>query len=127
MTDRLELLPRHRRMVQSILRLYVPEVEVWAYGSRVRGDCYDGSDLDLVLRAPGLRKIHTSRMAALRRAFSDSTIPIIVEVRDWATIPSVFRREIERMHTVLAEGRKPHRNASGHVEVDLIVKPRSLS
>ena len=115
MTDRLELLPRHRRMVQSILRLYVPDVAVWAYGSRVRGDCYDGSDLDLVLRGPGLRKIPAPRVSALRRAFSDSTIPIIVEVRDWATLPSVFRREIERMHTVLTAGREPRPDASGKV------------
>lgn len=101
MTNRLELLPRHRRTVKSILRLYVPGVEVWAYGSRVRGDCYDGSDLDLVLRGPGLAEISYSRLAALRRAFSASTIPIIVEVRDWAAMPSVFHREIESLHMVL--------------------------
>ncbi len=112
MTDRLELLPRHRRMVEAILHLYVAGVEVWAYGSRVRGDSYDGSDLDLVLRGPGLAEIPYSRLTALRRAFSDSTIPIIVEVRDWATMPAAYQREIERLHMVLVEGGGPRPNAS---------------
>ena len=99
-------------MVEAILHLYVAGVEVWAYGSRVRGDSYDGSDLDLVLRGPGLAEIPYSRLTALRRAFSDSTIPIIVEVRDWATMPAAYQREIERLHMVLVEGGGPRPNAS---------------
>lgn len=31
--------------------------EVWAYGSRVNGDAHEGSDLDLVIRTPDLRKM----------------------------------------------------------------------
>ena len=54
MTERLHLKPRHRRMLEEILRQHVPDAEVWAYGSRVSGHSHDGSDLDLALRAPGL-------------------------------------------------------------------------
>lgn len=54
MTDRLRLKLRHRRMLEDILHAHVPEVEVWAYGSRISGRSHDGSDLDLVLRSPEL-------------------------------------------------------------------------
>ena len=54
MTERLHLLPRHRERLEALLCEHLPDVEVWAYGSRVNGQSHDGSDLDLVLRGPGL-------------------------------------------------------------------------
>ena len=36
--------------VRALLQQHIPEAEVWAYGSRVRGDHYAASDLDLVVR-----------------------------------------------------------------------------
>ena len=52
MTDRLRLSPRHRRLLEALLQKHVPNVEVWAYGSRVNGSAHEASDLDLVLRSP---------------------------------------------------------------------------
>ena len=57
MTDRLHLSPRHRAEIAALLRKHLPDVEVWAYGSRVTGRSHDGSDLDLVLRGPLLQRI----------------------------------------------------------------------
>ena len=37
MADRLHLLPKHRRALEALLRKHLPDVEVWAYGSRVNG------------------------------------------------------------------------------------------
>ena len=65
MTDRLHLSPRHRAEIEALLRKHLPNVEVWAYGSRVTGRSHDGSDLDLVLRAPGLQKIPAAALADL--------------------------------------------------------------
>ena len=53
MSDRLVLPMRYLREVERILQMVVPDVEVWAYGSRVTGTAYEASDLDLVLRPPG--------------------------------------------------------------------------
>ena len=36
-------------------------------------------------------------------ALQDSTIPFLVEVRDWARLPESFHREIEHEHVVLVE------------------------
>lgn len=101
MGDRLRLESRHREQIEALLRMHLPDVEVWAYGSRVNGCSHDGSDLDLVLRSPDLSPISYDVLSALRRAFNDSNIPILVEVRDWAQLPESFRREIERGYVVL--------------------------
>ena len=104
MAERLHLLPRHRAQVETLLRERLPGVEVWAYGSRVNGRSHDGSDLDLVLRGPGLDKLDASRLAEFTEALRDSTIPFLVETRDWARQPESFHREIERNHVVLVAG-----------------------
>lgn len=103
MAERLHLSPRHRQQIEALLRQHLPGVEVWAYGSRVSGRSHEGSDLDLVLRSSGLTKIDLSRLADFEEALQDSTIPFLVEARDWARLPQSFHREIEREHVVLVE------------------------
>ena len=106
MGERLLLKPRHRRMLEEILREHVPGVEVWAYGSRVSGQSHDGSDLDLVLRGPDLEEIPIGKLVELEETLRVSTIPILVEARDWARLPESFCREIERDFVVLVERQK---------------------
>lgn len=104
MTGELRLAERHRREIASLLRRYVPDAEVWAYGSRVDGRGHDGSDLDLVLRGVAGQALPLRRLAGLAEALRNSNIPFLVEARDWARLPDNFRREIERKHVVLIEG-----------------------
>ena len=101
MDDRLSLLPRHRSKIEEILAACAPGVEAWAYGSRVNGRSHPSSDLDLVLRAPGLEPLPLETLAELSQAFEDSTIPFFVEARDWARLPESFRAEIERDYVVV--------------------------
>ena len=90
MGEGLHLLPRHRKEIVALLHKHIPGVEVWAYGSRVNGRSHDGSDLDLVLRGPKLAEIDISRLADFTEALQDSTIPFLVEVRDWRACRKVF-------------------------------------
>ena len=83
MADRLHLPPRHRRTLDALLREHLPDVEVWAYGSRVNGRSHDGSDLDLVLRGPKLQVLPAQQLADFAGAVCESTIPFLVEARDW--------------------------------------------
>ena len=101
MTERLHLKPKHREALQVLLRERLPNVEVWAYGSRVNGRSHDGSDLDLVLRGPGLEEIPAGQLADFEEAVQESTIPFLVEARDWARLTDRFHREIERNYVVL--------------------------
>ena len=109
MPDRLNLALRHRRILKTLLREHLPNTEVWAYGSRVNGRGHEGSDLDLVLRGPRLGKIPLERLMGFEEAVRESTIPILVEARDWARLPERFQREIEREYVVVSEGRKEPR------------------
>lgn len=102
-TDRLHLRPKHRRILEELLQKHLPEVEVWAYGSRITGRSHDGSDLDLVLRGPELRKIPIENLTEFEEALRESPIPFLVEARDWARLPERFHREIERDYVMLCE------------------------
>lgn len=101
MTDQLHLLPKHRGILQDLLRQHLPDVEVWAYGSRINGQSHDGSDLDLVLRGPDLNEIPAGQLGEFEEAVRESNIPFLVEARDWVRLPERFHREIERDHVVL--------------------------
>ena len=101
MADRLHLQRKHRQVLESLLREHLPEVEVWAYGSRVTGRSHDGSDLDLALRGPELKKIPAGKLVDFEDAVRESSIPFLVEARDWARLPERFHREIERRHVLL--------------------------
>ncbi len=102
MTDRIHLSPSHRQVLEGLLREHLPGIEVWAYGSRVTGRSHDGSDLDLVLRGPGLKAIPIDQLVNFEDAVRESRIPFLVEARDWARLPERFCREIERNYVVLA-------------------------
>ena len=103
MVEGLHLSSRHREEIEALLHKHLPGVEVWAYGSRVNGRSHDGSDLDLVLRSPKLAEIDISRLADFIEALQDSTIPFLVEARDWARLPESFHHEVEREHVVMVE------------------------
>ena len=113
MVKGLHLPPRHRKEIVALLHKYLPGVEVWVYGSRVNGRSHEGSDLDLVLRGPRLAEIDTSRLADFIEALQDSTIPFLVEARDWARLPKSFHSEIEREHVVLAAAAQDGRSEGG--------------
>jgi predicted nucleotidyltransferase len=76
-------------------------IEVWAYGSRVNGSAHDGSDLDLVVRSTDLKPLYYNDYTDLCEKITNSNIPILVELRDWAMLPESFHKNIERQYEVL--------------------------
>ena len=100
MTDRLDLPVRYRRVVEALLAEHVPDTEVWAYGSRIKGSSHAASDLDLVLRSRTLAPIPAGRLNGLEEALKESNIPILVQTHDWASLPSSFHDEIKRQYLV---------------------------
>ena len=105
-TVALDLPQKYLDQVQALLRAHVPHIEVWAYGSRVTGGSHAASDLDLVLRNPKNSLEEIGTLDDLKEAFSESKLPIRVDIMDWARIPESFHREIERAHVVVQEGNK---------------------
>lgn len=90
----LDVRPDHMRVVLSVLRTFVPNAEVFAFGSRAKWNAKDSSDLDLCVRAG--HPLGFGLMGDLLDAFSESSLPYKVDVVDWETISPSFRKIIEK-------------------------------
>ncbi|MEW6237946.1 MAG: nucleotidyltransferase domain-containing protein [Candidatus Omnitrophota bacterium] len=97
----LDLKPSYLEELKILLSRHAPHAEVWAYGSRVSGQGHDASDLDLVLRNPSRLDAPQENLADLREALAESSLPILVDILDWARLPESFRQEIEKNYVVI--------------------------
>jgi predicted nucleotidyltransferase len=75
----------------SIFEKYCPKAEIIAYGSRVGGDCHDGSDLDLAIK--NLDKCEI-KLYELKEIFRNSNIPFLIDIVEFEKIPESFQKEI---------------------------------
>ncbi|MEY4587945.1 MAG: hypothetical protein RL497_21 [Pseudomonadota bacterium] len=103
MPNTLHLPEQYRTQVCTLLQQYIPHARVLAYGSRVKGDCYEASDLDLVAHLSGQEK-NTYVLGDLKDAFTESNLPILVQILDWDAIPESFREEINACYVELQTG-----------------------
>ena len=78
--------------VRRIVRQHLPDQEVFAFGSRVRGKARKFSDLDLMIRSTA--GVPWKKMADLRESFEESDLPITVDVVDWSACSDDFRRVV---------------------------------
>ena len=97
----LDLSPHIMAQLQRLLKAHVPQAEVWAYGSRVRGTAHETSDLDLVLRYIADPNAEVPGWADLKEAVQQSTIPILIDIHLWPHLPPRFHAEIDRAHVVV--------------------------
>jgi predicted nucleotidyltransferase len=97
----LDLRPGELEIVLAILASQIPEYEVRAFGSRIRGTSTRVSDLDLVIMTEA--PLSTLRRADLKEAFSESNLPFKVDVVDWAATGENFRKIIENQMVVIKE------------------------
>ncbi len=88
------------QIVQGILHEYIPNREVWAFGSRVKKSHKPFSDLDLAVM--GSESLSLGEMADLSYAFSHSNLPFKVDVVNWATTESTFQNIIRDQYVRLA-------------------------
>ena len=102
--ERLDMRPQHLALLRELLQQHLPQVEIWAYGSRVNGDGHEASDLDLVVRQPADLKQETPQLWETKEALMESNLPIRVDIVDWARIPASFHSEIEQAYVVVQRG-----------------------
>ncbi|MBI4430305.1 MAG: nucleotidyltransferase domain-containing protein [Candidatus Omnitrophica bacterium] len=99
----INVLPGDLVTVWEILARQVPEFDIYAFGSRVRGNARKASDLDLVVMTD--KPLDTLRMADLREAFSESDLPFKVDLVDWAVTKAGFRKLIRQNRCLIQTGR----------------------
>ena len=95
----IKLRPDDLRLVQAVLHTHVPDREVRAFGSRVQGKVKPTSDLDLCIM--GNQRVKPNVIDDLQTAFSESSLPIKVDLVEWATLQEGFRKIVESTSTVL--------------------------
>ena len=95
----IDIRPDHLEIVLEILKKYVPEHEVWAFGSRATWKAKEYSDLDLCIVTD--KPLSFKVLGSLEEDFVESDLPWKVDVVDWATTSESFRGIIEKDKVVV--------------------------
>ena len=99
MSDSIELKTSELELVRKILAETIPDLEVWAFGSRVhRRQLKEFSDLDLVVFT---QKSQLLDLGILRENLADSDLPFTVDVSSWTQLPDWLQKEILLDHVIL--------------------------
>ena len=80
-------------LIKKILQIVVPDLPVYAYGSRVKDKAEKFSDLDLVIK--GNESVAFSVIDQIKDQFSISDLPILVDVSDWHQLSESFQQAIQ--------------------------------
>ena len=128
MSNAIDISPGQRKELLGLIHRYLPNVEVWAFGSRVKWTARSNSDLDLVAFA---RSADAGRVSRLAEALEESSLPFRVDLLVWENIPENFQRNIQERYVVLVEAQKAVRgwvvaNQSQITEVVDFNPPRQI-
>ncbi|NPV02821.1 MAG: nucleotidyltransferase domain-containing protein [Brevinematales bacterium] len=78
--------------VRVILRKYIPDMSVCAFGSRVKGNSEDYSDLDIAVL--GDNGLEFSVYTRLKEEFEESDLPFRVDIVDYSKVSPEFKKII---------------------------------
>ncbi|MDR2864550.1 MAG: restriction endonuclease subunit S [Spirochaetaceae bacterium] len=93
-------------IILSILKNYVSDCEVRAFGSRYTWTNKDYSDLDIAV--VGKKSLGIKRLGELCNAFEESELPFRMDVLDWYSLSKEFQTVIARGYEVIyAPGKAP--------------------
>ena len=90
----LDIPPEHLATLKTILSYFVPDCEVWVFGSRCNGTARKYSDIDVCIC--GREKMDWKLLANLKDALMESDLPFRVDVLDYHTMPEQFRENVNK-------------------------------
>lgn len=92
--ETLDLEDRYKEfIINSILKI-IPNVEIYVYGSRVKGTAVKYSDVDIALKSG--EEIPFDTVLKLKAFFNDSTFPYMVDIIDLNSINENFKNRIQK-------------------------------
>lgn len=83
---------RYKNIIIPIIRKYLPDAKIILYGSRARGDYYEGSDIDIALDAG--YKIDRLIISKIIGGVEESRLPISFDIVDFWGISEDMQKEI---------------------------------
>lgn len=87
----IDISEKDKAIIGHILQTSIPNMPVYAFGSRVTGNAKAYSDLDLVV----MGELDLSQLAALKDAFDASDLVYKVDISDWASLSDDFKNRIK--------------------------------
>ena len=91
---------KHMDILKNILRSFVSNCEIRAFGSRVKGTNREYSDLDLAIVGEG--KINNRSLWELKNALMESRLPFRVDVLDYNSASENFRKVIDSDYEIIS-------------------------
>ncbi|NBY18230.1 MAG: nucleotidyltransferase domain-containing protein, partial [Betaproteobacteria bacterium] len=88
----IDISPECWQIVSDLVQRFLPEHQVWAFGSRATWTAKPFSDLDLVVS--GDEPLSLMQIAELREAFQESALPFKVDILDGHAVSPTFRAVI---------------------------------
>ena len=76
----------------AIFKEYCPNIEVFAYGSRLSQKAHEGSDLDVIIK----NFPNDKHLFELKEIISRSNIPFLVDINLYEKIPQSLQEEFEK-------------------------------
>lgn len=98
--DAIDITPAQRKAILALLKRHIPDVPVWAFGSRVTWTSRPESDLDLAAFSTPDQK---GRISELKEAFEESDLPFRVDLLVWDELPEKFQKNIRKEHVVFVD------------------------
>jgi len=99
--NNIDLTSQQRKTLVELLERYLPNTEVWAYGSRVKLTAKLYSDLDLVAFTIPEQKVAVYN---LKEAFEETNLPFRVDLFCWDEVPEQFHNNIKKDKVILQYG-----------------------
>lgn len=97
---KIDITPADLKTLQALLKRYIPQSIVWAFGSRVKFTNKPSSDLDLVAFTT---KEQNTQVSLLKDAIEEAMLPYRVDLLCWHEIPENFKKNIEQQYVVVQE------------------------
>ncbi len=89
----LGLTPQEQKIVEQILSEY-PDYDFFYYGSRVKGNFWKGSDLDILIH--GKSEMPYLLLDELKDRFDNSSLSFVVNFCDFHNIDQLFYKNIQQ-------------------------------
>lgn len=82
-----------KKFVIDTIHHYLPKAVIFAFGSRIRGTALKYSDLDLAVLDE--KPIDLLTLSTVREVFSNSNLPMRIDIVDLNTVSEEFKKIIE--------------------------------